>query len=104
MKMYKEQIQTRNSIEQLSNIEQTSLENKLLPETISVNNLKNNKISIKAPDQVNEILNRIHNIQANAIKNTETQEETSSQNDRLVSDTTISDKKKNRKKANISII
>jgi len=63
---------------------------------------------IRAPEQVKDILNRLHNVQSSTIKssNTETQDETSSNNDRLLSDTTLSEsKKKGRKskKSNISI-
>ena len=64
---------------------------------------------IRAPDQVKNILDRIHNIQPSSIKqsNTETQDETSSNNERLVSETTLSEsKKKGRKskKSSISIL
>jgi hypothetical protein len=71
-----------------------------IPPTISVSEFKNKPISIKAPEQVNAILNRIHNIQSNNIKNvnTDTQDETSS-NERLVSDTTLSDSKKKARKS-----
>ena len=63
---------------------------------------------IRAPDQVKDILNRIHNYQPSTIKQsaTETQDDTASNNDRLVSETTLSEsKKKGRKpkKSNISI-
>ncbi len=70
-------------------------QNNQLPPTQSVSEFKNKQISIKAPEQVNAILNRIHNIQASNVKNinTDTQDETSS-NERLVSDTTLSDSKK----------
>lgn len=58
--------------------------------------------TIRTPDQVKEILNRIHNIQPNNIKqsNTETQDETSSNNDRIVSESTlsVSDTNPNKKK------
>lgn len=73
----------------------------------------NTSPSIKAPDKVKDILNRIHNLQPVSIKqlNTETQDETSSNNDRIISETTLSDtspskKKNNRKpkKTGISII
>ena len=72
----------------------------------------NTSPSITAPDKVKDILNRIHNLQPVSIKqlNTETQDETSSNNDRIVSETTLSDtnpsKKINRKskKTGISII
>jgi hypothetical protein len=67
--------------------------------------------SITAPDRVKDILNRIHNLQPTNIKlsNTETQDETSSNNDRIISESTLSEskpKKKNipkSKKAGISI-
>jgi len=70
-----------------------------MPPTIPASEFKTKPISIKAPEQVNAILNRIHNIQSNNIKsiNTDTQDETSS-NERLVSDTTLSDSKKKVKK------
>ena len=56
--------------------------------------------TIRTPDQVKDILNRIHNIQPNNIKqsNTETQDETSSNNDRIVSESTLSDTNPNKKK------
>ena len=76
-----------------------SSNNQQLPQTQSVSEFKAKQISIKAPEQVNAILNRIHNIQASNIKNinTDTQDETSS-NERLVSDTTLSDSKKKTRK------
>ena len=59
-----------------------------------------NKTVIRAPDQVKDILNRIHNLQATNIKpsNTETQDESSSNNDRIVSESTMSDSNPNKKK------
>ena len=79
-----------------------------LPPSIPANQLKAVPIDVRAPDQVKSILDRIHNLQPSTIKpsNTETQDETSSNNDRLVSETTLSEsKKKGRKpkKSNISI-
>ena len=64
---------------------------------------------IRAPDNVAEILSRIKNIQASAnINTTETQEENSSNNDRLLSDATISTsdpmKKRGRKPAKAPLI
>lgn len=65
--------------------------------------------SIKAPDDVKEILNRIHTLSGTIKNNIDTQEELSSNNDRLISETTISEnfsKKKQQKKikkANIVI-
>ena len=52
-----------------------------------------NQPTIRAPDQVKNILNRIHNLQPSNIKktNTETQDETSSNNDRIVSESTLSE-------------
>ena len=72
----------------------------------------NSSPSIRAPEQVKDILSRIHNLQPSNIKmNTETQDETSSNNDRIISESTLSDtspskKKYNRKpkKSGISII
>jgi len=64
-----------------------------------------NKTNIKAPDQVKDILNRLHNIKPT---NTDTQDEVTSNNDRIISDTTLSDSKKKlgrkTKKSSISII
>ena len=86
--------------------EPVAANSKPLPKTISANQLKVEKTDIRAPDQVKDILSRIHNIQP-TIKatNTETQDDTSSVNDRLVSETTLSDSKKRgpRKKTGISI-
>jgi hypothetical protein len=80
-----------------------------LPATINANQLKPQSFDIRAPDQVKDILSRLHNIQGSSIKqsNTETQDETSSQNDRLVSETNLSENRKRqpakKKKSNISI-
>ena len=78
------------------------------PSSIPASQLRPVVLDIRAPDQVKDILNRIHNLQPSTIKpsNTETQDESSSNNDRLVSDTTLSEsKKKGRKpkKSSISI-
>jgi hypothetical protein len=63
-------------------------------------NVNSNQPTIKAPDRVKEILSRIHNIQATNIKssNADTQDETSSNNDRIVSESTMSDSNPNKKK------
>jgi hypothetical protein len=79
-----------------------------LPPSIPASQLRPVVPDIRAPDQVKDILNRIHNLQPSAIKpsNTDTQDESSTNNDRLVSETTLSEsKKKGRKpkKSNISI-
>jgi hypothetical protein len=77
---------------------------KPLPKTIPANQLKVERPDIRAPDQVKDILSRIHNVQS-TIKspksrgNTETQDETSSQNDRLVSETTLSENNPRRRMA-----
>ncbi len=85
----------------------------VLPPTIPVGQLKPNVPDIRAPSQVKDILNRLHNLQPSTIKPsiTETQDETSSNNERLVSETTLSEsnprkkaaQKKPAKKSNISI-
>jgi hypothetical protein len=67
---------------------------------------RNTSIDIRAPDNVQDILNRIKTIQQqSSLNTTETQDETTSNNDRLVSDSTINDKKgkKGKKKSIISI-
>jgi hypothetical protein len=64
-----------------------------LPPTIQASLLRPTAPDIRAPDQVKEILNRIHNIQPSSINMsiTETQDDSSSNNDRLLSETTLSD-------------
>jgi hypothetical protein len=80
-----------------------------LPPSVPAAQLRPVAPDIRAPDQVKSILNRIHNIQSTNTKpsNTDTQDDTSSNNDRLLSETTLSDKKKGRKpvakKSTISI-
>ena len=51
---------------------------------------------VRAPENVQEILNRIKQKQ---VANTDTQDESSSNNDRILSDMNVSDSKKGRKKA-----
>lgn len=69
----------------------------------------NKMFNIQAPDKVKDILNRIHNLPSATMKtNTDTQDDLSSNNDRLISETTMSDnikkkKKQINKKSNISI-
>ena len=79
-----------------------------LPPTIPANQLKPQSFDIRAPDQVKDILSRLHNIKGSSLNGTETQEETSSQNDRLVSETNMSENRKRqynkKKKSGISII
>ena len=77
-----------------------------IPPQIPVNDLRPSHVTIKTSDQVKDILNRIHNVQPSLIRSTQldTQEDSTSNNDRLVSDNTISDSKvKGKKKANIKI-
>jgi len=64
-----------------------------LPATIQASQLRPVAVDVRAPSQVKDILNRIHQIQPTNIKagGTETQDETSSNNDRLVSDATVSE-------------
>ena len=52
---------------------------------------------IRAPENVHEILSRIQTINKNNINTTETQEESTTNNDRLVSESTYSDNKKRAK-------
>ena len=72
-----------------------------------------NMPDIRAPTQVKDILNRIHNVQSSTIKAgaSDTQDESSSNNDRLISETTLSEgnpKKRNTarktKKSALSVI
>jgi hypothetical protein len=71
-----------------------------LPKQIPASQLRPIIPSIQAPDQVKSILDRIHNLKSSNIKpsNTETQDETSSNNDRIVEETTISESNPNKKK------
>jgi len=65
-----------------------------IPQVISKGNSRDIP-EIRAPENVAEILSRIKNIQSQAnINTTETQEESTTNNDRLVSDSTYSDNKK----------
>jgi hypothetical protein len=76
---------------------------KPLPKTITANQLKVERPDIRAPEQVKDILSRIHSVQSSGkgsfAGNTETQDETSSQNDRLVSETTLSENNPRRRMA-----
>ncbi len=64
-----------------------------LPATIPANQLRPVALDVRAPSQVKDILNRLHSVQPTNIKAgaTETQDETSSNNDRLVSEATVSE-------------
>jgi hypothetical protein len=82
-----------------------------LPKQIPINQLRPNVPDIRAPEQVKSILDRLHNIKPSNIKsnNTDTQDESTSNNDRIVEESTVSEsnnKKKplrKQKKSNISI-
>jgi hypothetical protein len=78
-----------------------------IPQVISKGNSRDIP-EIRAPENVAEILSRIKNIQSQAnINTTETQEENSSNNDRLLSDVTLSaseQKKRGRKPAKKPLI
>lgn len=71
------------------------------PET----NNSNEKVNIKAPLNVQDILNRLHNSENNSA-DSDTQNETSSNNDRIVRSSSMnsSERKKGRKKKNIMSI
>jgi hypothetical protein len=96
----------------LFNVQAANAKKETLPPTIPIQQLKPNIPDIRAPENVKDILNRIHNLQPkNKLSNTETQDDTTSNNDRLVSEITITDSNSKRKqpkrqlkKANISII
>ena len=105
-----EQIKQQQQV--INNTNRTSQENQSNnfnnQQSNNLNNQQSNRITtIRAPDQVKEILNRLHNIKPT---NTDTQDELSSNNDRLVSETTISENKsqkknvKKTKKTEISIL
>ena len=84
-----------------------------LPQTIPANQLRVVVPDVRASNQVKDILNRIHKIQPIDIKagSTETQDETTSNNDRLISDATLSETNTKKravgrkpKQSNISIL
>ena len=105
-----EQLKKQNSEPQAANAKPMPM-----PPTIPANQFRTNVPTIRAPDEVKDILNRIHNIQPSmvnqgTIRNTDTQDDTTSNNDRLLSDATMSDNTPGKKrqvrkprKANISI-
>ena len=77
------------------------------PPTTSFNtqgSLSRNMPEIRAPDNVQEILSRIKKIQATKTNSSETQEESTINNDRLVSESTFSDNKKRGRKPKKPVI
>ena len=56
----------------------------------------NNYTSIKTPEDVKNILNRIHTLTGTINNNVDTQDELSSNNDRIISETTLSENPKKR--------
>jgi predicted Zn-dependent protease len=82
-----------------------------LPKQIPSNQLRPNIPDIRAPEQVKNILDRLHNINpSNRPTNTDTQDESSSNNDRIIEESTVSESNSNKrkqmkkvKKSNISI-
>ena len=80
-----------------------------LPKQIPSNQLRPNIPDIRAPEQVKSILDRLHNIKPSNVRsnNTDTQDE-SSNNDRIIEESTVSESNKKKsvrkqKKSNISI-
>ena len=71
------------------------------PNAVPISSNTENKQSIKAPMNVQDILNRLHNSENN--NTSETQEETSSNNDRIVGTSSMnsSERRKGRKKKSI---
>jgi hypothetical protein len=114
IKQLQEQIQKQNDM--ISNMNQNNFGASLNPNFNSGPQAANVKTpitrpNIRAPDQVKDILNRMHSLPNSTIKQSlaDTQDETSSNNDRLVSESTVSEsnpRKRGRKtkKSNISII
>lgn len=79
-----------------------------LPKQVPSNQLRPNIPDIRAPEQVKNILDRLHNINpSNMRSNTDTQDELSSNNDRIIEESTVSESNKRKqvrkKKSNISI-
>ena len=114
---YINQLQSQIQTQQLNNLHinepqpANSKPSVTLPPSISLSQLRPNVPDIRAPGQVKDILSRIHNLQPNVkIGNTDTQEETTSNNDRLLSETTLSESNPKKragrkpKKAGISIM
>ena len=70
-----------------------------LPKQINTNQLRPNIPDIRAPEQVKNILDRLHNINPSSrATNTDTQDESSSNNDRIVEESTVSESNPNKKK------
>jgi hypothetical protein len=92
-----QQLQNNNSFPQPSNVRMVPTQ---FPQESAFKESTFNKPNIKAPNQVKDILNRIHNIQGSHISNDETQQESTSSNnnDRLVGDSTISETASGKKK------
>ncbi len=83
------QIKTQNAEPQPAN----SKPPVTLPPTIPASQLRPNVPDVRAPSEVKNILSRIHSLQPTSIRHsaTETQDETSSNNDRLVSESNFSE-------------
>jgi hypothetical protein len=90
------QLQNQLKLQQVQNLEPQPANAKppvTLPQTIPANQLRTQTPDVRAPNQVKDILSRIHSLQPTSIKPgaTETQDESSSNNDRIVSETNFSE-------------
>lgn len=69
-----------------------------LPKPVTASELKFQPPTIRPPHEVRDLLNRIHNLKPAKPSYSETQDETTSNNDRLLSETTISESNPNKKR------
>jgi len=72
--------------------------NTKLPPSIPVTALRSTVPEIRAPNAVKDILKRLHEVPSQKPMNTDTQDETSSNNDRIISDSTLSESKRRGRK------
>lgn len=71
---------------------------KKLPPSIPANLLRPTVPEIRAPNAVKDILARLHEVPSQKPMNNDTQDETSSNNDRIISDSTLSESKRRGRK------
>jgi hypothetical protein len=93
IQIQQQQINNFQTEPQAANSKPPIINNTRLPQTIPASQFRSVMPDVRAPNQVKDILSRIHQLQPSNIKNdiTEKQDETTSNNDRLVSETNLSE-------------
>ena len=93
IQIQQQQINNFQTEPQAANFKPPIINKTQLPQTIPASQFRPVIPDVRAPNQVKDILSRIHQLQPSDIKNdiTETQDETTSNNDRLVSETNLSE-------------